>query len=140
MALELPMPPQTVDNTVLNELTAIVGAPHVHTGTSIPDRLIEEPRKRFRSPPMIAVRPADCSEISRIVRLCAQHGLRVISRGGGSGTVGGASAIAEHPAQIVVSLDRMRALRSIDNVSGSLTAEAGMPLAKAREHAQQKDL
>lgn len=120
-------------------LEAIVGARYVSQGEAIPEALLDEPRKRFLELPLASVRPADQDQVAAVVRLCAQHGLPMITRGGGSGTVGGASAVPVLD-QVLISLDRMRALREVDPVGSSLTAEAGMTLAEARRQAQAHEL
>ncbi|MFU8877308.1 MAG: FAD-binding oxidoreductase [Wenzhouxiangellaceae bacterium] len=119
---------------LIDALTAVVGAGYVQLGGEIEPRFLEEPRRRWRKQPALLVRPASTAETAAVITLCAQHGLPVIPRGGGTGTVGGASASADGR-ECMLSLDRMSAIRGIDTDAASMTLEAGAVLDRARREA-----
>ena len=83
------------------------------------------------------VRPADADEVQRIVGYCLRHGVPLIPRGGGTGYAAGAVPFAE---AIVLSLDRLRAVRSRHPETWSLAVEAGVTTAEVRRFAREDGL
>jgi len=75
--------------------------------------------------PLAVLKPADTAQVSEAMRLCAQLGLAVVPAGGRTSLAGAAVPIAQGPACVVLSLERMNKLRSLDALDNSLTAEAG---------------
>jgi len=124
---------------LIDALTAIVGAGYVQAGAEIEPRFLEEPRRRWRKQPALLVRPASTAETAAVIALCARHRLPVIPRGGGTGTVGGASAGADGR-ECMLSLDRTNAIRGIDADAASMTLEAGVVLDRARREANTRGL
>jgi FAD/FMN-containing dehydrogenase len=80
------------------------------------------------------VRPRSVEQVSRCLALCQQAGVPVVPRGGNTGLCGGATPDASE-ANVVVSLDRMNAVRSLDTVANTLVAEAGCILGNLRRAA-----
>jgi D-lactate dehydrogenase (cytochrome) len=98
-----------------------------------PDRLTpyrEEPRQRFHGQPMAVARPASTAQLAEVVKVCAANRIAMVPQGGRTGLVGG--GVACH-GELVISLERMRALRSIDPVDASVVIEAGATLGQLRE-------
>lgn len=87
--------------------------------------LVEE-RSLFESRAEVVVAPRTSAELSAVVRLCAAAGVPLVPQGGATGLVGGAVA---GTGDILVSLKRMNAIREVDPVNFTLTAEAGCILA-----------
>jgi len=102
-------------------------------------RFVEEPRRRWTARPVAVARPRNTAEVAWIVERCREQRLPLVTRGGGSGTVGGASASIER-GELLLGLDRMRAVRAIDPAAAILTAEAGLTLDAARSTAHTHDL
>ena len=80
------------------------------------------------------VRPRTAAETAGVVKACAEAGIAMVPRGGGTGLAGGAAIPADRPS-VVVSFERMRAVRSIDPVGDIMIVEAGCTLHDAREAA-----
>jgi FAD/FMN-containing dehydrogenase len=80
--------------------------------------------------------PRTTKEVSAIVRYCNEHRIAVQPQGGMTGLAGGAVPIAPC---VVVSLERMRAIREIDAASGSITVEAGAALESVQRAADAAD-
>jgi FAD/FMN-containing dehydrogenase len=59
------------------------------------------------------VRPKDTDEVSRVVRWCHDNGMRIVTQGGLTGLVHGADA---SPDEVILSMERMRAIEVIDPV------------------------
>ena len=93
-------------------------------------RYCEEPRQRFHGRPIAVARPRSTTQLAEVVRLCARDRIAMIAQGGRTGLVGGASPVN---GELIISLERMGALRSIDPVDASLVVEAGMTLGQVRE-------
>jgi FAD/FMN-containing dehydrogenase len=83
------------------------------------------------------IRPANTHEVSEVLRLCHAAGQSVVTHGGLTGLVGGAVA---GPGDIVVSLERMTAIDPVDVINRTVTVDAGVPLQKVHEVAEQADL
>lgn len=73
------------------------------------------------------VRPRTSLEVGSLVLACARAGYAITPRGGGTGLTGGATPMSER-ANVVLSFERMREIRSIDPIGNVLVAEAGCPL------------
>lgn len=98
-------------------------------------RHLEEPRGRFRGAGGYLVRPRTTEEVAAVVRLCALARVAVVPFGGGTGLVGGQIA-AEGPAPVILSLERMAAVRVVDPVGDVLIVEAGATLQAVQEAAE----
>ena len=71
------------------------------------------------------VRPANTDEVSRVMRWCCENNIGVVTHGGLTGLVHGADA---GPDEIILSLERMRAIEDIDPVQRTATVQAGVVL------------
>lgn len=81
------------------------------------------------------VRPASTVEVAMCIRLCAQARVPVVIRGGNTGLCGGATPDG-NPANVVISLDRMNAIRRIDTLANTMVVDAGCVLGNLRREAQ----
>lgn len=82
-------------------------------------------RGAFKGQPTAVVKPSSTEQVSRVVRVAAEAGLAIVPAGGRTGLAGGAVPPANGPASIVLSLERMNKIRSIDPLDFSMVAEAG---------------
>jgi glycolate oxidase len=57
--------------------------------------------------PLAAAFPTSTEDVSTVVRLCAEHGVPVVTRGGGSGLSGGANAVDGCIVLVMTGLDRI---------------------------------
>lgn len=83
--------------------------------------------------PSLVVRPGSTGEVSTIMRLASQYGIKIVPSGGRTGLAGGAVAAQQ---EVVLSLDRMRSLRPVDPVARTVVVEAGVVTASVHEHAE----
>jgi FAD/FMN-containing dehydrogenase len=88
-------------------------------------------RKRYVGKALAVARPASTQEVAAVMRLCHQHRVAVVPQGGNTGLVGG-STPDDSGRQLVLSLSRMKRVRSVDVANASLTAEAGCVLAEVQ--------
>ena len=85
---------------------------------------LADPRGRFTGTATAVLAPGCVDEVARIVRVAAATGTPVVPFGGGTGLVGG-HTLTEGAPPILVSLERMAALRDIYPDEGVIIAEAG---------------
>ena len=91
-------------------------------------------RKRSRGKALAVVRPATTAEVAAIVKACAATGVSIVTQGGNTGlTVG--SIPDDSGRQVVLSLQRMNAVRQIDAANLTVTVEAGCILQTLQEAA-----
>lgn len=98
-------------------------------------RYLEEPRRRAVTPAAVLARPRSTEEVARVVRACAAARVGIVPWGGGTGLVLG-QILPDGPAPLILSLERMNALRGIWPEEGLMIAEAGMTLAEVRAAAE----
>lgn len=117
---------------LLEDIRAVVGDPGLLTGDEVAARSDSWPPRggcRARA----VVRPASTDEVSRVMKLCAAAGQSVVAHGGVTGLVHGAVA---RPQDIVLSLERMRRIESIDRANRTMTVEAGVTLQAVHDAAE----
>ena len=91
-------------------------------------------RKRLQGKALAVVRPANTAEVSAVVKACAAAGVSIVAQGGNTGLVGGSTPDTSGR-QIVLSLQRMNTVRSIDAANLTMTVEAGCILQTLQETA-----
>ncbi|MBB5696408.1 FAD-binding oxidoreductase [Muricoccus pecuniae] len=89
--------------------------------------------------PLAVARPADTAGVAAVLRLCAGEGVPVVPQGGHTGLVGGAVP-SPSGNELVLSLERLDRVRSVDPVNFSMVAEAGCVLETLHCVAQEHDL
>jgi len=125
-------------NALLTELAALVGPAHVLTDGDL-SAWTHDWRKRVQGKPLAVVRPATTQEVARVVQVCAAYRsaqpdrrISIVAQGGNTGLVVG-STPDESGQQIVLSLQRMNAVRALDAANLTVTADAGCILQTVQE-------
>jgi FAD/FMN-containing dehydrogenase len=121
---------------LIDDIIGIVGVSGVLTGADVAAR----PASWLRPEPSRAkalVRPANTDETSAVMKLCHTAGQVVIPVGGNTGLVEGATAGED---DILLSLERMNAIESLDETGFTMTVQAGVPLHAVQERAADADL
>jgi FAD/FMN-containing dehydrogenase len=119
---------------MLDELREIVGDANVLVGT---DAAAYETdwRKRYTGKSLAVVRPANTEEVAQVAKLCMHHGVSIVTQGGNTGLVGGATPDGTST-QLILSLARMTHIREIDTANDTMTVEAGCLLQSVQEAAE----
>jgi FAD/FMN-containing dehydrogenase len=91
-------------------------------------RHLEEPRGRYRGSGGLLALPRSVEEVSVLIAAAAAARVGVVPWGGGTGLVGG-QTLTEGPRPLILSLERMRAIRAVHPEENVLVAEAGAILA-----------
>ncbi|KAF1847890.1 uncharacterized protein K460DRAFT_277132 [Cucurbitaria berberidis CBS 394.84] len=81
--------------------------------------------RKFRGHTKLVLRPSSTEEVSKILKYCNDKMLAVVPQGGNTGLVGGSVPVFD---EIVINLQKMNEIRSFDEVSGILVADAGVIL------------
>ena len=116
---------------LIKQLQAIVGDSNVLGSEAVAQRA-----KHFWDPsPMQAlalVRPGNTDEVSAVMRACSAEGQTVVTHGGVTGLADGEKSTTR---DVIVSLERMNAIESIDPVNRTITVQAGCVLQSVQEAA-----
>ncbi|HVN02151.1 MAG TPA: FAD-binding oxidoreductase [Caulobacteraceae bacterium] len=116
---------------VISRLKAVLGE---GGWSQDPDRLapkLVEWRDRWSGETPLLVLPRSTADVAAIVGICAESGTAITPQGGNTGLVGGQIPQGE----ILLSLERMRAVREVNRDDDVMIVEAGLTLAAAHEAA-----
>jgi FAD/FMN-containing dehydrogenase len=116
---------------VIDRLKTVVGARGWSDDPKRTAPKLVEWRDRWRGHTPLLLLPADVDEVAAIIRLCAETGVAVTPQGGNTGLVGGQIPQGE----ILLSTERLTAIRDVDRLDDVLVAEAGVTLAQAHDAA-----
>ncbi|MBB1598684.1 FAD-binding oxidoreductase [Variovorax sp. UMC13] len=123
---------------LIDQLRAILGAPHVLTDGDL-SAYEQDWRKRARGKALAVVRPANVQQVAEVVKACAAAGSSLVPQGGNTGLAVGGIPDASGT-QVVLSLQRMNAIRGIDEANLTMTVEAGCILQTLQETAEKAGL
>jgi len=124
----------SVSADVISRLKAVLGE---GGWSQDPDRLapkLIEWRDRWQGQTPFLALPKTVQEVAAVVGVCAETGTPIVPQGGNTGLVGGQIPLGE----ILLSTERLRAIRDIDAFDDVLVAEAGVTLQAAHEAALEK--
>jgi len=85
-------------------------------------------------PAICVVLPETTAQVAAVVLECAKAGIGIVPQGGNTGLVAGGVPVAD-ASQIILSLNRMRAIRDIDIAADTITVEAGVTLQAVQQEA-----
>jgi len=92
--------------------------------------------RKFRGHTKLVLKPSSTEEVSKILKYCNDNMLAVVPQGGNTGLVGGSVPVFD---EIVINMQRMNEIRSFDEVSGILVADAGVILENADNFLAEKN-
>ncbi|MFM2366898.1 MAG: hypothetical protein RIR95_1506, partial [Pseudomonadota bacterium] len=127
---------QPADADFLTRLTATLPE---NTLRPAEPRYLEEPRGRWQGLAGAVALPRTVQEVAQVVRLCGDASVGIVPWGGGTGLVGG-QIMPEGQTPLLLSLERMAALRGSYRDESVLVAEAGMILSDVHQAANAIDL
>src|ERR1700722_19942623 len=116
---------------LLSRLKAVLGE---GGWSDVPERLapkLIEWRDRWSGTTPLLALPRTTADVAAVVGLCAEAGVAITPQGGNTGLVGGQIPQGE----ILLSTERMRAIRDLDPMDDVIVAEAGATLASVHEAA-----
>jgi FAD/FMN-containing dehydrogenase len=83
------------------------------------------------------VRPKDTEELSKVLALCNKHKQPIVPHGGLTGLAEGAIS---KKTEVVISSERLTEIEAIDTIGRTMTVQAGVPLEKAQQAAEENNL
>jgi FAD/FMN-containing dehydrogenase len=119
----------------LEQLRRICGPEHVLTEGDLSAWEVDW-RKRSYGKALAVVRPGNTEEVAQVVKACLAARVSLVPQGGNTGLVVG-STPDDSGTQVVLSLQRLRAVREIDAANLTITVEAGCVLQHLQEAALQ---
>ena len=111
-------------NSVIQQLTHTLGNTQVRSGNSLTERATSY----WSSEPTHAtaiVYPRTTDEVSQVMAICYSNNQPVVVQGGLTGCVAGAVSQEQ---EIILSLEKMRGIESIDTIGSTATVQAGVIL------------
>ena len=124
-----------MNEAFLQTLRQLVGPANVLTGGDLEAWELDW-RKRVRGKALAVVRPGTTSEVAGVVKACAAAGVSLVPQGGNTGLVVGSTPDSSGQ-QLVLSLQRLRAVRELDAANLTMTVDAGCLLQSLQDTARQ---
>ena len=118
--------PVSVDQDVIARLKAVLGdGGWSQDPSKLAPKLVEERGRWQGTTPLLAL-PRTVEEVAAVVGVCFETGTPIVPQGGNTGLVAGQTPQGE----ILLSLERMKAVREVTPLDDVLVAEAGVILAE----------
>lgn len=111
----------------LSRAAAILGPRGLTSDPDLVEPWLTDWRGRYHGRAIAMASPASTVEVAGLVKLCGEAGVPIVPQGGNSGMSGGATP-DESGRELLLSLRRMNAIRSIDTETRQVTCEAGVIL------------
>lgn len=100
----------------------------------IEPRYLEEPRGKWQGQAGLVVAPENVEQVAHVIRAAADARVPVIPYGGGTGLVCG-QVIVDGPTPMILSLERMNAIRAVHPEENVIVVEAGVILSDVHDAA-----
>lgn len=123
---------------LIGQMTAVVGPQNALTDPQLQAPYLREWRDRYVGRSPVVLRPATTAQVAALLRLANEARVGIVPQAGNTGLVGG-QIPSEDGQQIVLSVERLDRIRSVDPATSSLTVEAGVTLARAQDAAAEAD-
>jgi FAD/FMN-containing dehydrogenase len=120
-----------MSGALLDALRDIAGTTNVLTEGDL-SAYEQDWRKRCHGKALAVVRPGTTAEVAAIVKACARAGVSIVPQGGNTSMVVGAVP-DDTGQQVVLNLQRINAIRTIDSGNMTVTVEAGCVLQTLQE-------
>ena len=115
---------------------ALVGADHALVEARDIEPYCRELRDKFVGTSPLVLKPANTQQVSEILSLAYETGTAIVPQGGNTGMVGG-QIPDDSGQQIILSLERLRAIRAVDATSNVMVVEAGVILERVQQAADE---
>ncbi len=120
----------------LDRLADVVGPKGVMQDVREQEPYLKEWRDRWHGATPLLLRPKNTEEVSRILAIAIETETTIVPQSGNTGLVGGQIPTN---GEVLVSLDRMTRVMSVDAVDYSITVEAGATLRSVQDAAAAVD-
>jgi FAD/FMN-containing dehydrogenase len=119
-------------------LADIVGDKYVIASGPDQEPYVVDWRGRYHGRAVAVVKPGSTAEVASVVKFCAARRLAIVPQGGNTGMCGAATP-DDRAGNVVIRLDRMRAVRDVSPLANTITVEAGCILADVQNAARDVD-
>ena len=119
----------------LARLEAVVGPNFALRDPADQAPYLHEWRDQYIGRTAMVLRPSSTREVAAVMEIAHQERIAIVPQGGNTGLVGGQIPF-EHGHEIVLSLSRLNAIRSVDNAGRHMIVEAGTTLQAAQDAAE----
>lgn len=117
---------------IVHQLRNVLDANAVVTGSAVGESYCGDATDEKGPAPAVVFRPVDTAGVAAVLAACNENRQPVVVQGGLTGLSGGARPVT---GEVSLSLERMRAVGTVDRVSGSIMVEAGATLQAVQEAA-----
>ena len=121
-------------NEIVSALSALVGGDNVVGDVARMGAWLNEPRKRFHIAAAAVVTPPDVAAVQAVMRWAHENGVGIVPQGGNTGLVG--AQVPLRGDEVILGLQKLDRIRSIDAAAGVMVAEAGTILENAHRAAE----
>ena len=125
----------TLTTALLVRFAEIVGQANALTRADDQAAYLREWRDLYVGRTLVVLRPGSTEEVSRILALANEHGIGVVPQAGNTGLVGG-QIPSMRGDEIVLSVSRLKSIRSVDADGGTMIVDAGVTLSEAQTVAE----
>ena len=124
---------------IIAQLTTILGAQNIISDEGDMDAYLNDWRGNYRGAAQAILLPTSTEMVSQILRLADKENLYIVPQGGNTGLVGGGIPDTSGT-MFLLSLSRMKQVRSVSVDDRSMVVEAGCILQELHELAERHDL
>ncbi len=96
---------------------------------------LTEWRDKYHGVTPLMISPRSTEEVSRAVKLCFDHNIKIVPQGGNTGLVGGQTPQGE----VLLSTRKLTRIRDVNAVTNAMIAEAGVTLQSVQKAANDAD-
>ncbi|MGF7156859.1 FAD-binding oxidoreductase [Bartonella heixiaziensis] len=125
-----------MEQDLIERFRKIVGSAHAITDQALIAPYLVEERGRFHGKTPLLLRPSSCAEVSSIMQLASQTHTPIVPQGGNTGLVGGQQP-DENVCSILLSMERLNKIRSINLEGNFAVVEAGVILQDLQKKADE---
>ncbi|MET0408486.1 MAG: FAD-binding oxidoreductase [Hyphomicrobium sp.] len=126
---------KALSSDLIARFAGIVGDANALTREADQAAYLHEWRDRYTGKTPVVLRPGSTEEVSRILAMAHDEDVGIVPQGGNTGLVGGQIPSGEGD-EIVLSLTRLKKIRSVDGAGGTIIVEAGVTLAETQAAAK----
>ena len=123
----------------IQELTNLIGKNNVLIDIAEQKKYVSDWFGRANGKALAVARPANPEEIASIVKLSEKYHVSIVPQGGNTGLVGGGLP-DDSGHELVLSLERINKIRSLDALGKTMSVDAGVILENLHKYAQEHGL
>ncbi|MGI9643727.1 MAG: FAD-binding oxidoreductase [Ilumatobacteraceae bacterium] len=127
-------------DAVITQLRSIVGTEHVLVDADLRAGHETDWTGRYSGTALAVVRPASTEEVAAVLQYCNEQRVAIVTQGGNTGLVGGGVPRSGGAPAVVLSTRRLDDLGPVATAAQQVTADAGVTLARWRDHARRAGL